>query len=175
MDNTPEGEDLDEDLGLDQRPLLSNHSPSDTAEDTQNEVPQRLPPPETNSQSGTSHESTQGRETTIRYNRGDKIFAKSGQRPFWPGRILTADHQQNKYQVLLYGLNDSVMARRVNLIPLTEESLNTHGKRKRSNSQWRDAFDAAMLELQTNPDPPLPLPDANNPTLQDIPEAVETF
>ena len=134
MDNTPEVEDLDEDLGLDQRPLVNNHSSSDTADDTQNEVPQRHPPSETNSQSGTSHESTQGRETTIRYNRGDKVFAKSGQKPFWPGRILTADYQQNKYQVLLYGLNDSVLTRHVNLIPLTEESLNTHGKPKRRNS-----------------------------------------
>ena len=45
MDNTPEAENLDEDLSLDQRPLVNNHSSSDTAEDTQNEVPQRLPQP----------------------------------------------------------------------------------------------------------------------------------
>ena len=128
MDNTSEAENLDEDLSLDQRPLVNIHSSSDTVEDTQNEVPQRHPPPETNSQSGTSHESTQGRETTIRYNRGDKVFAKSGQRPYWPGRILSADYQQNKYQILLYGQNDTVLTRRDNIIPLTEESLKVYGK-----------------------------------------------
>ena len=44
MDNIPEADDLDEDSGLDQRPLVNNHSSSATAEDTQNVVPQRYPP-----------------------------------------------------------------------------------------------------------------------------------
>ena len=67
------------------------------------------------------------------------------------------------------------MTRRDNIIPLTEESLKVHGKPKRRNSQWRDAFGAAILEFQTNPDSPLPVFDANNPTLQVTPEAAEPF
>ena len=130
---------------------------------------------ETNSQSGSRFESTQGRETFNRFNRGDKVFAKSGPRPYWPGRILSADYQQNKYQILLYGQNDTVLTRRDNIIPLTEESLKVHGKPKRRNSQWRVAFGAAILEFQTNPDSPLPVLDANNPTLQVTPEAAEPF
>ena len=58
---------------------------------------------------------------------------------------------------------------------MTEESLKTYGKPRRRTSQWRDAFDAAILELQTNPDLPLPVLDANNPTRQATPEAAEPF
>ena len=39
MDNAPEADDSDGDLSHDQRPLVDNHSSSDTALDTQNEVP----------------------------------------------------------------------------------------------------------------------------------------
>ena len=30
--------------------------------------------------------------TTAEFSRGKKVFARSGSRPHWPGRILTADH-----------------------------------------------------------------------------------
>ena len=102
--------------------------------------------------------------TMAEFRRGTKVFAKSGARPYWPGRILAVDQQQEKYHVLLYGLNDTVQTRQNNLILLTEESMETHGRPRRRNSQWRDVFGAAILELQTNPDSPLPELDVNNPT-----------
>ena len=59
---------------------------------------------------------------------------------------------------------------------MTDEALETYGRPRRRGSQWRDAFGAAILELQSNPDSPLPeLVAENNTTLPVASDAGDPF
>ena len=105
------------------------------------------------------------------FQRGVKVFAKRSNCPFWPGIILAGNHELGKYEVFLYGLNESAQIKTNNIVLLNEESMETLGKPKTSRSKWKDAFSSAMLELQANPDlPMLEIGPNNNPILPEAPD-----
>ena len=82
---------------------------------------------------------------------GDFVFAKTGQWPFWPARLLSVNRAKGKCQVFLYGLDIPVDARIHNIVKITDETREQYGKEKRRGSQYRDAFANALFELDSNP------------------------
>jgi len=48
--------------------------------------------------------------------RGVKVFAKCGSRPHWPGCILAADKEQDKFQAYFYSLDETLLMKTKNIV-----------------------------------------------------------
>ena len=99
---------------------------------------------------GTGHRS-------LRYREGDSVWTRYGGRPYWSGKSLEVDAQQDKCQVHLFSLGDIIQIKLDKLVLLTEKSIGKNGKPRRRNSHLRGAFERAMIEVRddielTSPD-----------------------
>ena len=68
----------------------------------------------------------------ISFSCGELVFAKSGQRPHWPARILLVKQTEKKCQVYLYNLEEIADVKFSNMTKVDDESRAKHGKISRN-------------------------------------------
>ena len=76
---------------------------------------------------------------------GEFAFVKSGQRPFWPARLLSVNQINGKWHVFLYELHLTVDVKKENVVKMSDDSRERYGKDRRKGSQNRDVFASAMF------------------------------
>ena len=84
------------------------------------------------------------------FSGGDLVFAKTGNQPHWPAKILCIN-ADGKSQTFLYGLLITANVKPENVETISEKSRELYAKARRRNSKLADVFAAAMVEIDSNP------------------------